>query len=376
MLRVGNRGRSGAGVRKRYLRIATAVAMCLPAVVAAQDLTFVSWGGAYTRSQMLAFVLPYEEKTGKRVDVLDYAGGLDQIRSQVRSLNVKWDVVDLEPTDAIRGCEEGLLARIDPARLEPAPDGTAPRKDFIDGSLMDCAVGTVVWSTVIAYDETAFDGPAPETVEDFFDIQRFPGARGLRRTPKANLEWALLADGVPAGKIYDVLETREGVRRALSVLDRIKPHVVWWEDGEQPPRLLETGRVVMTSAYNGRIYDAAVRRGLPLRIIWDKQIWSFDLLGIPVHSRRKERALDFIRFATSSHRLAEQAGHIPYGPVRRSSLARVEESIRPYLPTARDNFRNAVQIDPEWWAEHYERISVIFEQWLERPVRVPRALPH
>jgi putative spermidine/putrescine transport system substrate-binding protein len=351
--------------------------LCSQSIAAAEEpLTFVTWGGAYTRSQMLAFVLPYEQQTGRRINVLDYNGGLDEIRKQVRALNVKWDVVDVEPTDAIRGCRENLFVKINPQQLEPAPDGTKISEDFIPGSLMECAVGTVVWSTIVAFDQKAYKNKQPKTLNDFFNTRRFPGPRGLRRTPKVNLEWALMADGVPARDVYSVLETENGLQRAFAMLDRLKPNIVWWEAGDEAPRLLETGQVVMTSAYNGRIHDAVHNRNETFEIIWDRQVWNLDLLVVPRHTRRRKQALDFIRFATASRQLAEQARHIPYGPVRRSSLKQVTPQDRAQLPTAQASFDEALPIDARWWAKHYEKINIQFQQWTKRPVRVPRRLPH
>ncbi|HKJ34197.1 MAG TPA: hypothetical protein VKA34_20360, partial [Balneolales bacterium] len=69
-------------------------------------LTIVSWGGAYTKSQMLAYVRPYRQMRNRWVNVEEYSGGLAEIREQVRSLNVKWDVVDMQLSDAVRGCKE------------------------------------------------------------------------------------------------------------------------------------------------------------------------------------------------------------------------------------------------------------------------------
>lgn len=349
--------------------------LLMPFTLQAQDLTFVSWGGAYTRSQILAFVRPYQALTGMDIEVEDYNGGLDELRNQVRSLNFKWDVIDLELSDALRGCEEGLLEPIRADALQPPPGGGSVQQDFIAGGLTDCAVGTVVWSTVIAYDREALGGKLPTGLEDFFDTEHFPGPRGMRRTPKANLEWALIADGVPPERVYEVLETEAGLQRAFEVLNRIKPNLVWWQAGIEAPRLLETGRAVMTTSYNGRIEDAVVHRGQPFEIIWDHQIWNIDLLGIPRDNPRREQALDFIRFATATPQLAEQARHIPYGPVRRSSLAELDADERANLPTERGNFANAFRINAGWWAEHFEQINNRFEEWLQQPVGVPRQLP-
>lgn len=345
------------------------------AATAQETLTFTTWGGVYTRSQMLAYVRPFEAATGIDVEVLDdYNGGLEAIRGQVRALNVKWDVVDLEAADVLRGCRENLLQPIDPQVLAPSPTGRPAEEDFIEGGLEECGVGTVVWATVVAYDEEAVD--APQGLEDFFDIKRFPGRRGLRRTPKANLEWALLADGVSPERVYPLLETEDGLRRAFSVLNRIKPQIVWWRSGEEAVRLLETGRVAMTSAYSGRIHDAVQERGRPFGTLWDRQVWNVNYLAIPRGTEKATTALRFIRFATGTGPLAEQSRHIPYGPVRRSSLERVPETVRPHLPTAQQNRERAFRLDHHWWAEHYGRIERRFEQWLQRPVQVPRALPH
>lgn len=338
------------------------------------ELTVTTWGGGYAKSQILGFIRDYESETGVDIEVLEYPGGLEEVRSQVRSYNIKWDVVDFELFDAIRACREGLLVKMDHDTLPPAPDGTPAGEDFIPGSLTDCAVGSIVASTVVAYDRDQLDN-APGKLEDFFDVEEYPGRRGLRRAPQVNLEWALIADGVDPERVYEVLETDEGVDRAFKVLDRIKPHVIWWETGEQAIRLLETDRVSMTSVFNGRVYDA-VERGEDFEILWDHQVWFIDVWGVLKNGQRTETALDFVRFATSTGSLANQARYIPYGPVRKSSMAQVPPDIRERLPTAEENFRTALEGNAEWWAEHETELTRRFDRWIERPVMVPRDLPH
>ncbi len=344
----------------------------LPAM-AQDELNVVSWDGAYVKSQILGFIRPYEDETGTRVNVIQYTGGIEEIRRQVRAWNVKWDVVDLELFDAIRACEEGLLEPIDPDVLPAAPDGTPATEDFINVSLMPCGVGNVVGSTVISYSRDHLK-KGPENLEDFFDLKQFPGRRGLRRSPQGNLEWALVADGVPRGKVYDVLSSDEGVDRALQVLNRIKPYIEWWDEGEEAIRMLETGQVVMSSVYSGRV-DDAVQRGEPLEIVWDHQVWFYDVWGIPRNGRNTERALDFVKHATSTESLAAQARYIPYGPVRQSSLALLEPELRQRLPTSEQNLRTAIELDAAWWSENLDRVAPRFERWVKRPVMVPKSFP-
>ena len=221
----------------------------------AGEITVVSWGGAYTKSQVEAYHKPFLKAcAGSKIKSQDYNGGIAEIKAQVEGKKVVWDIVDVELSDAIRACDEGLIERIDASKLPKGADGTPAKDDFLPGTLYDCAVANIVWSTIFAYDKTKFKGDVPKTMADFFDLKKFPGKRGLRKGAKVNLEFALIADGVPAKDVYKVLETKEGIDRAFKKLDTIKSSVVWWTAGAQPPQLLADGEVVMTTAYNGRIF--------------------------------------------------------------------------------------------------------------------------
>ena len=268
-------------LNKLLTSTAIGVAVALGSVAAnAKELTVVSWGGAYTKSQVEAYHKPFIAKTGAKINSEDYNGGIAEIKAQVEAGNVTWDIVDVELSDAIRACDEGLLETIDHASLPAGADGTPATDDFLAGTLYDCAVANIVWSTIYAYDSSKIaDGP--KTMADFFDLQKFPGKRGLRKGAKVNLEFALIADGVPASEVYDVLGTPEGVDRAFAKLDTIKSEVVWWEAGAQPPQMLADGEVTMTTAYNGRIFNAVAGEGKPFEIVWDGQIYDLDLWVIP-----------------------------------------------------------------------------------------------
>jgi putative spermidine/putrescine transport system substrate-binding protein len=97
---------------KKIMMLLGASAMIATSATAA-DLTVVSWGGAYTKSQVEAYHKPWMAKTGKSIVSEDYGGGIAEIKAQVEAGNVTWDVVDVELSDAIRACDEGLLETID-----------------------------------------------------------------------------------------------------------------------------------------------------------------------------------------------------------------------------------------------------------------------
>lgn len=347
---------------------AAVVALCVAMPASAHtDLTFTSWSGPYLRSQMLAFVQPFEQETGKTVNVEFYNGGLQQVRRQVGSANIKWDVVDLLMEDLIQACEAGLLESIETVSLPSGADGTPAEQDFIDKGLLPCGVGTMAWATIIGYRPDAFAGEPPQTVADFFDVQRFPGRRGIQRDPRVVMEWALLADGVPADQIYATLATPEGVDRAFAVMDRIKPYLVWWHEGNEPIDMLRAGRVAITSIWSGEMNDAVLRREHEITPIWDGLVLNIDHLAIPKGSPNREAAMEFIRFATTSRQLAEQVRHIYHSPVRRSSMALIDDQIKPYLPT--QHMQNGLELDARFWADNHARLLERFEAWLGVPLR-------
>ena len=350
----------------KSLILAGAASVALVGVAQAQDLTVVSWGGAYTNSQLKAYHEPYEKEKGIKIASADYNGGLAEVKAQVESGNVTWDIVDVELSDAVRGCDEGLLEVLPIDELPPGDDGVAAQDDFIPGTLHECAVANIVWSTVYAYDKTKFPDGGPKTIADFFDTEKFPGKRGMRKNPKANMEFALMADGVPADQVYETLSTEEGKARAFAKLDTIKDDVVWWEAGAQPPQLLADGEVAMTTAYNGCLFNAIAKEGKPFEIVWDGQVFDLDLFVIPKGAPNKDTAWDFIKFATDTKRLADQANYISYGPARKSSSAILPADILPHMPTAPDNFKNPLQNDFEWWADNQDEMNQRFTAWLAK----------
>ena len=335
----------------------------------AQEVTVMSWGGAYTKSQVEAYHKPFTAETGIKINSVDADNPAKPIKAQVEAGNVSVDVADVERADALRLCDEGLVEPIDSSQLPAAPDGTPAVDDFIEGGIEDCGVASIIWSTIVAYNKDAVS-TTPTTIADFFDLDKIPGKRGLRKDPKANLEMALMGDGVPADEVYDLLETDAGVKRALAKLDTLKGNIVWWEAGAQPPQLLADKEVVMSTAYNGRIFNAAVGEGQPLEIVWDGQILDFDLFVIPRGAPNKDGALKFIEFATGTKPLADQATWISYGPARRSSADLVGKyhdgvtDMAPHMPTAPKNLENALVNDHEFWADQNTELNERFNAWL------------
>ncbi len=344
----------------------------------ANEMTIVSWGGAYQESQLKAYVEPYLEMNPDVKVVWDESSGegVAGMRAQSEANNVTWDLVDATAADTMRLCDEGLAMEIDHDEvLAPAPDGTPASEDFGDEMLVsDCFIPQIAYSYTFGYrtDVADWNGNAPTKICDVFDLENFPGKRSLEKRPHNNMEWALMCDGVAQEDIYDMLETDEGQQQAFDKLETIRDQTVWWTSGAEAPQLLADKEVVFGSAYNGRLFSLIEEQNQPIAMMWDAQSYDLDGWVIPegLDEPTLNRVKDFLWFATDTQRLADQAAYISYGPARKSSAALVGKhavlgiDMAPHMPTNPDNATNSFVQNYTWWADYRDDLDAKFQAWL------------
>ena len=340
-------------------------------------LTVVTWAGTYGQAQITGQALPFARVSRADVVIKNYDGGTKELANEVATKQYNWDVFDLEQPDAVAACSQGLLEPIDAASLPAGPNGTPAAEDFVPGAIGPCWVASVVYSQVIAYAPNrillGYGEPAsPKTLADFFDVKRFPGPRAMNRAKaKLNLEMALLADGVAPKDVYVVLSTPAGVARALAKLDTIRNDIVWWNSLGEPGKMLADGRATFAAMPNWAVFDAdMLSSGIKLGVIWDRQLYEFEVLGVPKGDPRRALAADYIRFATQPQQLARVSSWAAYGPARMSALPLVRENpefkvaMTPYLPTA--HFDTAFAVDDGWWRLHGADVEPLWQAWLAK----------
>jgi len=367
---------------KFNLTVVTAASVSLLAGAAlagshmASEMTIVSWGGAYSKSQLKAYHEPYSEMTGVTILNDDSSStAVAKLRAMSEAGNITWDVVDVEAAPAMQLCDEGLAMEIDPdTMLAAAPDGTPAAEDFGDMLVSSCFIPQIVYSTTFGYRTDLVGDKAPDNVCAVFDTATYPGKRSLFGVPINNMEWALLCDGVEKADIYDVLETEEGQAQAFAKLDTIKDDVIWVSAGADTPQLLADGEVVMGATYNGRLFSVIEEQKQPVAMIWDGQVMDLDGWIIPagLSPERQARALDYIMFATDTQRLADQAKWISYGPARKSSAPLVGKhaelgiEMGPHMPTAPANLSRAFLMNYDFWADYRDDFDAKFQAWLAK----------
>lgn len=338
------------------------VALAANPVLAQDRMTAVSFGGAYGAAQKKHMVDPFMEQSDVEILFEDYSGGIAEMKAQVEAGNVQWDAVDIEVIDLERACAEGLLEVLDHSELPAAEDGTPASEDFYGEALAsECGVGVIYWATVFAYNTDTIGDTAPTSIADFFDTEAIPGKRAMRKRPQVNLEWALMADGVPKEEVYDVLATEEGQQRAFDKLDTIREDIVWFDSWSQAPQLLADGGANLVQSANGRFYAAIVEEGQPFEMIWDGMVFDLDVWAILKGAPNRDAAWEFIKFATSTVPLSGMQD-VAYGPTRKSSEQYVDEDVLNRLPTA--HLEEGIKADAVFWADYGESLGEKFNQWL------------
>lgn len=329
-------------------------------------LTVVTWAGNYGQAQASAQITPYARLSRASVRIAQYDGGIKEIADQVAKKRYDWDVIDMELPDAAAACDKGLLEKLDPADLTPAPDGTPAAKDFFKVAIGPCWVGNVAYSRLIAFNPRFYRNDPPKNLNDFFDVTAYPGPRALPGgSAKYLIELALLADGVPPKAVYDVLSTPAGLMRAWRKLDSIKPAIIF---SDRPAEMLAKGHAVFALVLNGDLFEAE-STPVPLSPIWDGQLIGYDVLAIPRGNPKRALAMNYIRYATATKPLAELAGWLPYGPARKSARAGIgknpalDKLLTPFQPTTGARMERALVVDEEWWRRHGAETDRQWQGW-------------
>ena len=337
--------------------LAAGVLMSAPAAQA-RDLTIVSWGGAYQDAQRQAYFKPFMDQIKTKMVEESWDGGIGVLRAKIQSKANTWDVVQVESEELLIGCEEGLYEKIDWSKL-------GGQGKFIPSAVNPCGVGAIVYNFVLAYDG-ARTKDGPKSWADFWDVQKWPGKRAMRKGPKTTLEIALMADGVKPEDVYKELATEAGVERAFKKLDQIKANIIWWEKGAQPPQLLASGDAAMVVAYNGRISAANKTDKRDFKIVWANSIYTIDSWVIMKDSPNKDAAYNFLAFVNDPKNQAKLPPLIPYGVTTAAATAMIDKSVLPELPTAPDNFKSVVHLDDKFWLENLDKLNQRFNAWVAK----------
>src|SRR5689334_9671722 len=240
--------------------------------LAADELTVISFGRADQAALNAAYYAPFRKATGLAIRSLSYDGETTELEQMAASGKASWDLVQVESRTLAQGCRDGLFLKLDRSRVGDV-------NDLIPGALSECGVGIFAWSVALAYDANKL-AAAPTSWKDFWNLQAYPGKRGLRRSAKYTLEIALLSDGVPADQAYTL-----------------------WIDREQQ------------------------NKNSGLKLAWERSLYDIDSWAIPKDTPNAATAYRFIAFASRPEYQRSLSQNIAYGPANRKALALLDKDL-------------------------------------------------
>ena len=293
----------------------------------------------------------FQEETGIVVRQ-DGSGPTEgSIIAQHESGRPTWDIVDADPFSAETLGKRGMI--------EPIDYDVVDRGKMREGFGWEHSASTYFYSYIIAYDARRFGDNPPTGMADFFDVDKFPGPRAMRKNPVDTLEIALMADGVPHDQLYPL-----DLDRAFAKLDTLKPHIAnWWTSPVQAVELIVNGDVNMVPVW-ANFPVAAIENGAPLGLNWRNNIFGVDMFTILKGSDNVEACREFIKFCVQAEQQAGVASQVAIAPTNPEAYKLIPEDRARLLASSPENAKDAVEISNDFWSANRDAISDRFNEWL------------
>jgi putative spermidine/putrescine transport system substrate-binding protein len=344
---------------KFRLIAATATAALVAGSAVAQDksVTIASWGGSYQHAQSEALFKPAAAATGIVVKEETY-GGMSDVRLQVQTGAVTLDIVASGSGSAARAAAEGLLEKLDYSVIDVST--------FYPTLYSEYCVGGDVFSTVYAWNTETYGENGPQSWADFFNVEKFPGTRAYRGKVAGALAPALMADGVAMEDVWQVLDSEEGIERAINKVRELKPHIaVFWSSGAQHAQLMKDGEVDMTTGWNGR-FDVAKADGAKVAYSFNQALLDYDCFAVPKGAPNRDTAMAFLAEISKAEYQANLPEFITYGPTNKAaySLGKIDEAKARALPSHPDNAAMQLPVSLAWYAKWETIAAEMYQEML------------
>lgn len=301
-------------------------------------------------AQYEAAVRPFGEAEDVSVKQ-DQPAVFAKLKVMVETGNVTSDVMDLVPSFVLANC--GTL-------FEPLDKSIVDVSRVPAEKVSECAAPAYNSAFMWFYDTATFPNGGPSTWADFFDVERFPGKRGIPEAAEYGLvEAALLADGVEPATLYPL-----DYDRAFKKLDSIEDELVFWSSGAQQQQQMESGEVAMMFGWPGRAHGAAVN-GASFVPVWETVVGIYDVFTVVKGSPNAQTAMEFINYAISAKPQEEFATRVPYASINLDSQEPDDELIASFAPTlAKQERFGFVDQDQQWWSENLDDVTARWAAWV------------
>jgi putative spermidine/putrescine transport system substrate-binding protein len=345
---------------RRNVLIAGAATLAMPYVSsrparAAGQVVVRNPGGAYSDTQKQYIYDPFTKETG--IEVVIVPSTLTKMLAMAKSGNAELDVADAGFDGLTTLDRTGALAPIDYSSWK-----YTNAKDIPEEYVTPRTAGLCLYATVLGYNKETFpDGKQPKSWAEFWDAATFPGSRMLAdmASGSPNLEFALIADGVPMDKVFPI-----DIDRAFKSLSRIKPHIKkFWDTGALSAQMLADRDVVLGSIWNGRL-QAIADQGAPVAIEWNQHMLALQGYGIFKDAKNMKEAQLLVDYAMSPKSQLGLPKELAYGPTNRKTFGMLPPERLAILPGSPEQMKRSFIQDAEWWDQNRPKVNAIWSKWI------------
>ncbi|MGI5423802.1 ABC transporter substrate-binding protein [Streptomyces sp. CA-179760] len=309
-------------------------------------------GGAYGEALQKAVYTPFTKETGIKVQVVNLQG--TQMLAQIKQGRPQFDLINNSMMDHAKFVAQDALEKLDTERIKSLKSAKIP-----ENQITDHAVAHSFYGQCMAYRTDAFGGRKPESWADFWDTKGFKGSRSMCN-PDADLpelEFALLADGVPMDKLYPL-----DVDRAFNVLTRLRSDIKkFWDSGPLPGVLLSRQEVTMATVWDGRL-AALQQQGVPVQRQLNGARRQFQGFGIAKGAANADAAYQLMDYSLRPKVAAALAKTYPSNPASAEAYTLLTNEERSKLAGAPEYYDKGFDADINWWIKNEAAIT---KRWLE-----------
>ena len=315
-----------------------------PAGAQVTELRMTEAGGPSGESIEKGYLVPFTEKTGIKV-VRENPSGLGKLRAMVEAGSVTSVLLELASAELEQAKALDLVEPIDWEAVDPLP--------MFEEARDEQGFGYQYYSTIMAWRE---DAKAPQSWQDFWDVEAFPGRRALPDYPAHILPMALLADGVPVAELYPL-----DLDRAFESLERIKDDVaVWWQAGAQPPQLLKDNEVQYAVAWSGRV---AGQEGIDFTFKDGQLDIAFFVVPRGADPGEKQAAMGILHEMSVPENQAVAAEVVSYTGNSPDLEALLPQDRLDEFPTTSANKEVQFLTDAKWWFENADEVETRWQEF-------------
>lgn len=311
-----------------------------------ETLVFSTWGGSTEAGFRDAYWTRFSEEFGVEI-IEDGPPNIAKIIAMIKADNTTWDLCDVSSFKAYQLGVDGYAETFDFSLIDTS--------ELPEITMTDWGPPSYSWSMVLGYRSDVYTDSPPTSVNDIFDVDRYPGKRAMRDQPTMNIMYAAQAAGIPSKEIYPFTEDK--IALAYKKLDEVKDHFIFWKSGAQSQQLIANKEVDMCLLWNGRV-DKLIDDGIPLGLAFADGQFVTDTWLIPKGAPNKRLAELFVAWFVHAENNAALSYYISNGPVNIKAFDKADPKREATLPST--YFDEMAVLDVEFWGKNF---AVQMERW-------------